>query len=54
MKNWNNYRQTEVYFPSKIIQRCIVMEEMARYCSYRSEGEYLDFEKLREPINSGS
>lgn len=50
MKDWPTYMQTDVYCPTTIMNRCIVMEECARnmICDYN--GEIVTQEDYREPM----
>jgi len=51
MKDWGNkYIQTQVYCPTIIMNRCIVMEECARNMAYEHNGEVISQEDYREPM----
>jgi hypothetical protein len=53
MKDWGNgkYIQTQVYCPTIIMNRCIVMEECARNMACDYNGEIVSQENYREPMN---
>jgi hypothetical protein len=52
MKNWESkYIQTQVYCPTTIMNRCIVMEECARNMASNHNGEYVTQEIYREPMS---
>jgi hypothetical protein len=52
MKNWGSkYIQTQVYCPTTIMHRCIVMEECARNMASNHNGEVVSQEIYREPMS---
>ena len=51
MKDWDNYIETQVYCPTIIMNRCIVMEECARNMACEHNGEFVTQEDYREPMN---
>ena len=52
MKNWGNkYVQTNVYCPTTIKNRCIVMEECARNMANEWNGEVVTQDDYREPMS---
>jgi hypothetical protein len=52
MKDWGDkYIQTQVYCPTIIMNRCIVMEECARNMACDHNGEVVSQENYREPMN---
>jgi len=51
MKDWGDkYTQTQVYCPTVIMNRCIVMEECARNMARDHNGEVVSQEDYREPM----
>ena len=52
MKDWGDdkYTQTEVYCPTIIMNRCIVMEKCARNMACAYNGEVVSQENYREPM----
>lgn len=51
MKEWGDkYIQTQVYCPTIIMNRCIVMEECARNMAYEHNGGVVSQEDYREPM----
>ena len=51
MKEWGDkYTQTQVYCPTIIMNRCIVMEECARNMASDHNGEVVSQENYREPM----
>lgn len=51
IKNWGDkYIQTQVYCPTIIMNRCIVMEECARNMACDYNGEIVDQEDYRKPM----
>lgn len=51
MKDWGDkYIQTQVYCPTIIMHRCIVMEECARNMACEHNGELVTQEDYREPM----
>ena len=51
MKDWGDkYIQTQVYCPTIIMNRCIVMEECARNMAFDHNGEIVSQENYREPM----
>jgi hypothetical protein len=51
MKDWGDkYIQTQVYCPTIIMNRCIVMEECARNMACDHNGEVVSQEDYREPM----
>jgi len=51
MKNWGDkYIQTQIYCPTTIMNRCIVMEECARNLARDHNGEFVSQEDYREPM----
>lgn len=52
MKDWGSkYIQTQVYCPTTIMHRCIVMEECARNMASNHNGEFVTQETYREPMS---
>lgn len=52
MKNWGSkYIETQVYCPTTIMNRCIVMEECARNMASNHNGEVVSQETYREPMS---
>lgn len=52
MKDWGDkYIQTQVYCPTNIMNRCIVMEECARNMACEHNGDVVSQEDYREPMN---
>jgi hypothetical protein len=52
MKKWGDkYVQTQVYCPTTIMQRCVVMEECARNMACEYNGEIVSQEDYREPMH---
>jgi len=52
MKDWGSkYIQTQVYCPTTIMNRCIVMEECARNMASNHNGEFVTQETYREPMS---
>lgn len=53
MKNWGDkYVQTQVYCPTILMNRCIVMEECAKNMAREHNGEVVSQEDYREPMNA--
>ena len=53
MKDWKDkYVQTQVYCPTIIMNRCIVMEECARNMACDHNGEIVSQEDYREPMHN--
>jgi hypothetical protein len=51
MKHWGDkYTQTQVYCPTKIMNRCQVMEECAKNMAREHNGEVVTQEQYREPM----
>jgi hypothetical protein len=51
MKDWGDkYIQSQVYCPTIIMNRCIVMEECARNMAYDHNGEVVTQDDYREPM----
>jgi len=50
IKDWDKYIQTQVYCPTTIMNRCIVMEECARNMACDHNGEVVTQEDYREPM----
>jgi hypothetical protein len=51
MKDWGDkYVQTQVYCPTTIMNRCIVMEECARNMACEHNGEIITQDDYREPM----
>ena len=52
MKDWGDkYIQTQVYCPTTVMNRCIVMEECARHMADEHNGEIISQNDYREPMN---
>ena len=52
MKDWGDkYIQTQVYCPTIIMHRCIVMEECARNMACEHNGEVVTLEDYKEPMH---
>jgi hypothetical protein len=53
IKEWGDkYVQTQVYCPTAIMHRCIVMEECARNMACEHNGDVVSQEDYREPMNN--
>ena len=50
MKDWPNYIQTQVYCPTKLMNRCIVMEECAIHMATDYNGQIVSKETYRKPM----
>jgi hypothetical protein len=52
MKDWGDkYIQTQIYCPTTIMNRCMVMEECARNMAYDHNGEVVTKDNYIEPMN---
>ena len=52
IKHWGfNYRQTNIYCPTTIMNRCIVMEECSRNMAFNYNGENVSHEDYIKPMN---
>lgn len=52
MKDWDTYKQTEVYCPSNIKSICITMEECARNMANEHNGDIISQTDYREPMHT--
>jgi hypothetical protein len=50
IKDWDKYIQTQVYCPTIIMNRCIIMEECARRMANEHNGDVVSQEDYREPM----
>jgi hypothetical protein len=50
MKHWDKYVQTQIYCPTGIMHRCIVMEDCARNMATEYNGEVVSQEDYRGPM----
>jgi len=54
LKDWDTYKQTQIYCPTIIMNRCKIMEECAKNMIEEYNGEVVSQEDYRKPItNSG-
>jgi hypothetical protein len=51
IKDWVNYRQTKVYCPTIIMNRCLTMEECSRDMALNHNGENVSHEDYIKPMN---
>lgn len=51
MKDWDKYVQTQVYCPTAIMNRCIVMEECAKNMAREHNGDIVSQKHYREPMS---
>lgn len=52
MKGWDTYVQTKIYCPTKIMQRCKVMEECAKNMFENHNGSIVTEKDYRAPMNT--
>ena len=50
IKDWDKYIQTQVYCPTIIMNRCIIMEECARRMANEHNGDVVSQEDYRKPM----
>jgi len=51
MKDWAKYIQTQVYCPTVIMNRCVVMEKCARNMAREHNGDIVSQAEYREPMH---
>jgi len=52
MRDWDNYIPTQVYCPTTIMNRCLVMEECARNIVTNHNGDIITADDYMEPVHN--